>query len=175
MKRWIAFVPVGVLMALGVLFVGSALRRDPHYEPAALVGQGLPDETLAPLDGGPAVRLKTVAPPGTLVNFFAYWCAPCQEEQPVLMALKAQGVRVIGVVSPWRYSAEATRAMLRRTGDPYSATLLDANGRAGLDFGVSGVPETFVVGPDGRIAAKVALPLTPASAEALLEHGAPAR
>jgi cytochrome c biogenesis protein CcmG/thiol:disulfide interchange protein DsbE len=175
MKRWIAFVPVAVLVALGLLFAGSALRHDPHYEPAALVGQPLPDETLAPLDGGPAIRLKTAAPPGTLVNFFAFWCAPCQQEQPVLMALKAQGVHVIGVVSPWRFNAEATRAMLRRTGNPYAATLVDADGRVGLDFGVSGVPETFVVGPDGRIAAKVALPLTPASAEALLEHGAPTR
>ncbi len=90
----------------------------------------------------------------------------------MLMALKAQGVRVIGIVSPWRYSADATRAMLARGGDPYAAVLVDRDGRAGLDFGVSGVPETFVVGPGGRIAGKVALPLTPASAEALLEDGA---
>jgi cytochrome c biogenesis protein CcmG/thiol:disulfide interchange protein DsbE len=175
MKRWIALAPVAVLIGLGALFAGSALRHDPHYEPAALVGQPLPDETLAPLDGGSAVELKTAAPPGTLVNFFAYWCAPCRQEQPVLMALKAQGVRVIGIVSPWRYSAEATHAMLSRGGNPYAATLIDRDGRAGLDFGVAGVPETFVVGPDGRIAAKVALPLTPASADALLEHGAPRR
>jgi cytochrome c biogenesis protein CcmG/thiol:disulfide interchange protein DsbE len=175
MKRWIALAPVAVLLGLGALFAGSALRHDPHYEPAAVVGQPLPDESLAPLDGGDAVELKAAAPPGTLVNFFAYWCAPCQQEQPVLMALKAQGVRVIGVVSPWRYSAAATRAMLNRGGNPYGATLIDRDGRAGLDFGVAGVPETFVVGPNGRIAAKVALPLTPASAEALLEYAAPQR
>jgi cytochrome c biogenesis protein CcmG/thiol:disulfide interchange protein DsbE len=174
-KHWIALAPVAALVGLGALFAGSALRHDPHYEPAALVGQPLPDETLTPLDGGAAVELKTAAPPGTLVNFFAYWCAPCQQEQPVLMALKAQGVRVIGIVSPWRYSAAATHAMLSRSGNPYAATLIDPDGRAGLDFGVAGVPETFVVGPDGRIAAKVALPLTPASAEALIEYGAPQR
>jgi cytochrome c biogenesis protein CcmG/thiol:disulfide interchange protein DsbE len=174
-KRWIALAPIAVLLGLGALFAGSALRHDPHYEPAALVGQPLPDDSLTPLDGGAAVRLKTAAPPGTLVNFFAYWCAPCQQEQPVLMALKAQGVRVIGIVSPWRYSAEATHAMLAQAGDPYATTLVDRDGRVGLDFGVAGVPETFVVGQDGRIAAKVALPLTPASAEALLERGAPQR
>ena len=172
MNRWLALAPIAVLLALGALFAGFALRHNPHYEPAALVGKPLPAETLAPLQGGPSVDLKTAAPPGTLVNFFAYWCAPCQEEQPVLMALKAQGVRVIGIVSPWRFSADETRAMLARSGDPYAVTLVDRDGRAGLDFGVSGVPETYVVGADGRIAAKVALPLTPESAEALLERGA---
>ena len=169
MNRWVALAPIGALAALGALFAGFALRHDPHYEPAALVGQPLPDEALAPLDGSPPAPLKTLAPPGTLVNFFAYWCAPCQQEQPVLMALKAQGVRVVGIVSPWRYSAQATRAMLAR-GDPYAATLVDKDGRAGLDFGVAGVPETFVVGADGRIAAKAALPLTPESAEALVDQ-----
>ncbi len=170
MSRWFAVVPIVVLVALGALFAGFALRHSPTYEPTATIGQPLPDETLMPLDGGAPVRLKTAAPPGALVNFFAYWCAPCQQEQPVLMALKAQGVRVVGIVSPWRFDAGATKAMLARSGDPYSATLIDRDGRAGLDFGVSGVPETYVVGADGRIAAKVALPLTPESAEALLEH-----
>lgn len=171
MNRWVALAPIVVLIALGALFAGFALRHSPQYEPAALVGQPLPSETLTPLDGGVAVPLKTAAPPGALVNFFAYWCAPCQQEQPVLMALKAEGVRIVGIVSPWRFSAEQTRAMLARSGDPYAVTLVDRDGRAGLDFGVSGVPETYVVGADGRIAAKVALPLTPESAEALVERG----
>jgi len=172
-KRLIAIVPIVALFALAALFVGSSLRRDPHYEPAALVGRPLPEETLAPLAGGAPQTLKALAPPGTLVNFFASWCAPCQEEQPVLMALKAQGVRVVGIISPWRFDPAATRAMLARGGDPYAATLVDSTGRAGIDFGISGVPETFVVGRDGRIAAKSALPLTPASAEALLAEAAP--
>jgi len=168
MKRWIAIAPVAVLLVLAALFAGFALRHNPHYEPTAMVGQPMPDETLPPLDGGQPVALKTAAPPGTLVNFFAYWCAPCQQEQPVLMALKAKGVRVIGVVSPWRFDAAQTKAMLTRGGDPYAVTLVDVNGRAGLDFGASGVPETYVVGPDGKLAAKVALPLTDESAQALL-------
>ena len=171
MNRWAALAPLAALGALGALFAGFALRHNPHYEPAALVGQPIPDESLVPLSGGGPVALKAAAPPGTLINFFAYWCAPCQEEQPVLMALKAEGVRVVGIVSPWRFNADATRAMLARTGDPYAETLVDRDGRAGLDFGLSGVPETYVVGADGRIAAKVALPLTPQAAEALIERG----
>jgi cytochrome c biogenesis protein CcmG, thiol:disulfide interchange protein DsbE len=168
MRRWLALSPLIVLAVLAALFGGFALRHNPHYIPAALVGQPMPEETLTPLDGGAPERMSVDAPPGTLVNFFASWCAPCVTEQPVLMALKAQGVRVVGVVAPWRFDPAATHAMLARAGDPYSTTLADRDGKAVLDFGVSGVPETFLVGPGGRILAKVADPLTPASAEALL-------
>jgi cytochrome c biogenesis protein CcmG, thiol:disulfide interchange protein DsbE len=172
-KRWIAFAPFAVLAALGLLFAGSALRHDPHYEPAALVGQPLPDETLTPLAGGAPVALKPLAPPGSLVNFFASWCAPCREEHPVLLALKAQGVRIIGV--SYKDAPQHTRTLLAQNGDPFAAVLLDPDGRAGIDFGVSGVPETFLIGADGRIKAKVALPLTPERAEALLERADPSR
>jgi cytochrome c biogenesis protein CcmG/thiol:disulfide interchange protein DsbE len=168
-RRWIALAPVLVLALLALLFAGSALRHDPHYAPAALVGQPLPDEHLPTLEGGAPAALKGLAPPGTLVNFFATWCAPCREEHPVLLALKAQGVRIIGV--DYKDDPAHGRALLAQIGDPYDAVLVDRDGRAGIDFGVSGVPETFLVGPDGRIKAKVALPLTPESAEALLDRG----
>jgi cytochrome c biogenesis protein CcmG, thiol:disulfide interchange protein DsbE len=168
MRRWIAIAPVVALAALALLFAGSALRHDPHYAPAALVGQPLPDEHLAPLAGGSPVGVKVAAPPGSLVNFFASWCAPCREEHPVLLALKAQGVRIVGIA--YKDTPEHIRRLLAENGDPYAAVLADPNGQAGVDFGVSGVPETFLVGADGRIAAKVALPLTPDSAEALLAH-----
>jgi len=167
MKRWIAILPLAAFVGLAALFF-ARVHHDPHYIPAALVGKPLPDETLPPMDGGAPARLVAEAPPGTVINFFASWCAPCVQEQPVLMALKAQGVKVIGVVSPWRYDAEATRAMLAH-GDPYTETLLDPDGKATLDFGVSGVPETFVVGPGGKIVAKYAEPLNAQTAEALSE------
>jgi cytochrome c biogenesis protein CcmG/thiol:disulfide interchange protein DsbE len=168
MKRWIAFLPLAGAVLLGVLFF-ARVHHDPHYIPDALVGKALPAETLPPMAGGAPVRLALDAPPGTVVNFFASWCVPCVQEQPALMALKAQGVKVIGVVSPWRYDSAATQAFLTR-GNPYSEILLDPDGKATLDFGVSGVPETFVVGKDGRIAAKYALPLDAQSAEALSEQ-----
>ena len=168
MRRWVAILPLAGFALLAVLFF-ARVHHDPHYIPAALVGKTLPDETLPPMAGGAPARLIADAPPGTVINFFASWCVPCIQEQPVLMALKAQGVKVIGVVSPWRYDPAATGAMLAR-GNPYSETLLDPAGKATLDFGVSGVPETFVVGQGGKIVAKYAEPLDAQSAEALSEQ-----
>ena len=167
MKRWLAILPLAGFAVLAALFF-ARVHHDPHYIPDALVGKPLPSETLPPMAGGAPVGMAAKAPPGTVINFFASWCVPCVQEQPALMALKAQGVTVIGVVSPWRYDAAATQAFLAR-GNPYSQVLLDPDGKATLDFGVSGVPETFVVGKDGRIAAKYALPLDAQSAEDLSE------
>ena len=167
MKRWLAILPLAGFAVLAALFF-ARVHHDPHYIPDALVGKPVPDEALPPMAGGAPTHLAADAPPGTVINFFASWCVPCVQEQPALMALKAQGVKVIGVVSPWRYDPTATQAMLAR-GDPYSETLLDPDGKATLDFGVSGVPETFLVGKDGRIAAKYALPLDAQTAEALSE------
>jgi cytochrome c biogenesis protein CcmG/thiol:disulfide interchange protein DsbE len=173
-KRWIAVIPLATLAGLAILF---ALRlhkgEGPHYTPAALVGKAMPDATLPPLAGGEAVRLRDQVQPATLVNFFASWCAPCIEEAPTLMALKAQGVRIVGVA--WKDDPAKTAAMLGRVGDPYQTVLVDRSGQTGLDFGLSGVPETFLIGRDGKILAKVALPLTPDSAERLLEQGDAAR
>jgi len=167
MKRWLALLPLVAFVALAILFF-ARVHHDPHYTPAALVGKPMPEETLPSLADGSQVKIRDQAPPATLVNFFASWCAPCQEEQPTLMALKAQGVRVVGVA--WKDDPAKTRAMLANAGDPYAETLVDRDGRAGLDFGVSGVPETFLIGENGKIIAKYALPLTPQTAEALLEQ-----
>ena len=170
MKRWLAVLPVLGLAGLTAVFAGYGLRHDPRYRPDALVGHPLPDVTLPSLTGGAATRLRQAAGPLTLVNFYASWCGPCIQEQPVLMGLKAEGVRIVGVA--WKDDPAATRNHLALHGDPYALTLVDRDGQAGLEFGVSGVPETYLVGADGTILAKIAEPLTPDSAEQLLERGA---
>lgn len=173
MKRWIAILPLAALGGLGAVFAAYGLHHNPHYIPDARVGQAMPDATLPPLAGGAPVRLSSVARPATLVNFYASWCAPCIQEEPTLMALKAEGVRIVGVA--WKDDPDKTRAHLAQHGDPYTLTLVDRDGKTGVDFGVSGVPETYLIGSGGKILAKVAEPLTADSAEQLLEKAEPKR
>jgi cytochrome c biogenesis protein CcmG/thiol:disulfide interchange protein DsbE len=162
MSRWLTVIPLVVLAGLAVLFIGWSLQRDPEYRPDAIVGQTVPETVLPILQGdvaGPQnVDLKTagVGRP-MLVNLFASWCAPCRIEHPQLMALKARGIAVVGVA--YKDEPIATRAFLDELGDPFAMVLVDQEGRAGLDLGVSGVPETFAVDAMGRIVAKASGPL----------------
>ncbi|QDH74819.1 DsbE family thiol:disulfide interchange protein [Brevundimonas sp. M20] len=162
MSRWFAVVPLVVLVALSALFIGWSLKRDPAVKPEALVGQTVPETVLPILTGteaGPGhVDLKTagVGRP-MLINVFASWCAPCRVEHPKLMALKERGVAVVGVA--WKDDPVATRAFLDELGNPFSMVLVDREGRAGLDLGITGAPETFAVDAQGRVVAKFAGPL----------------
>jgi cytochrome c biogenesis protein CcmG/thiol:disulfide interchange protein DsbE len=166
-NRTLAFLPLAALLALGLLFGLYALKRDPQVQPDALVGKPLPDLTLPTLDTGRPVRLHEAAQPApVLVNIFASWCAPCEIEHPVLVDLKKQGVRVVGVA--YKDAPENTKAFLGRLGDPYAERLVDRDGRAGIDLGVTGVPETYLVGPGGVILAKHTGPLTAEKARELL-------
>lgn len=167
MKRWLAFVPLLVLVALAGLFAGYALKRDPRVQPQALVGKPAPALQLPELTNGTPTAIRAPGEGPMLVNFFASWCAPCEVEHPQLMALKAQGVKVVGIA--YKDAPANTQAFLTRLGDPFALHLVDRDGRAGLEFGVTGVPETYLVGSDGVIIAKHTGPLTPDAAEDLLK------
>lgn len=162
MNRWLSLIPLVVLVALAALFIGWSLKRDPAVKPDALVGQSIPETVLPILTGdqpGPGqVDLKTagVGRP-MLVNVFASWCLPCKVEHPKLMALKARGVAVVGVA--WKDAPADTRAFLDELGDPYSMVLVDQEGRAGLDLGITGAPETFAVNAMGKVVAKSSGPM----------------
>lgn len=167
MNRTLALLPLAALVALGLLFGLYSLKRDPQVQPDALVGKPLPDLTLPALDTGRPLRLHDVAQPEPmLVNIFASWCAPCEIEHPVLVELKKQGVRIVGVA--YKDAPENTKAFLGRLGDPYAERLVDRDGRAGIDLGVTGVPETYLVGAGGTILAKHTGPLTAEKAQELL-------
>jgi cytochrome c biogenesis protein CcmG/thiol:disulfide interchange protein DsbE len=164
--RWLAVLPLAALLALGGLFYFYALKRDPQVQPQALVGRQMPDLTLPTLAEGTPLRLRdTTADGPVLVNFFASWCAPCEIENPVLMSLKGERVRVIGVA--YKDAPPNTQAFLTRLGNPYSQALVDRDGRAGVEFGVTGVPETYLVGRDGTVLAKHTGPLGEADAARL--------
>lgn len=171
MNRWFAVIPLLALVALvafAALRLGDVAGRNladgkgSEYRPDALIGQPVPETVLPMLTGaaaGPGVLdLKTagVGKP-MLINVFASWCAPCRLEHPQLMALKARGVAVVGVA--WKDDPAATRAFLDELGDPYSMVLVDREGRAGLDLGITGAPETFAVDAMGKVVAKASAPL----------------
>ena len=166
MKRLLAFLPLAALVLLAVLFVGYSLKRNPQVQPQAMVGKPMPALTLPTLDAGRPVALTQAAQGPVLVNFFASWCAPCEIEHPVLMKLKAEGAPIVGVA--YKDAPENSRAFLTRLGDPFRERLVDRDGRAGLEFGVTGVPETSLIGSDGTILAKHSGPLTIEDGRALL-------
>ena len=178
MNRWFVAVPLVVLAALMVLFIGWSLKREPEYRPDAMVGQPVPTTGLSalppagstPVEALPLAEVVRQVAPGqpVLINLFASWCAPCRLEHPRLMALKAQGVTVVGIA--YKDDPAKTRAFLTELGDPFAVVLMDPEGRAGLDLGVSGVPETFAIDAQGRIVAKVAGPLiNPGEEERLIQ------
>lgn len=166
MNRWLALLPLVALVALGGLFYFYALKRDPQVQPQAMVGKVMPDVTLPTLAEGQPVRLREAAAEGPMVvNFFASWCAPCEIEHPILMGMKGAGVRVVGIA--YKDAPPNTQAFLTRLGNPFTSALVDRDGRAGVEFGVTGVPETYVIGRDGVVLAKHTGPLTDAEAARL--------
>ena len=169
MMRWLTVLPLVALAAMAALFALYALSHDPHVQPHALVGKPMPDLTLVSLDDGTPRRLKdTLGQSPVLVNFYASWCAPCEIEHPVLEGLKDQHVRIVGVA--YKDKPAKTQAFLRRLGDPFVERLTDQDGRAGIEFGITGVPETFLVAPDGRIIDKHSGPMTAQEAEAFAQR-----
>lgn len=160
MSRWLALAPLIVLIALGALFGLYALNRNPQVQPQALVGKAAPTVSLPSLDDGRPDDIRRIAAANgpILVNFFASWCAPCEIEHPLLIKLKSEGVSIVGVA--YKDAPANTQAFLGRLGDPFASRLVDRDGRAGIEFGVTGVPETFLISREGTVLAKHTGPLT---------------
>ncbi len=165
-RNLLLLLPLIVFLALAALFFYRLGAGDPARIPSALIGRPAPVTNLPPL---PGLQLdgKSVPGPGattfqgsvTLVNVWASWCVPCHDEAPLLEQLaKDKRIQLVGI--NYKDSPDNARRFLNRYGNPFSAVGRDEAGRASIDWGVYGVPETFLVGRDGRIAYKLVGPIT---------------
>ena len=170
----LVLLPLAIFTGIAVLFL-IGLKGDPSKLPSALIGKQVPATDLPPLEalainGKPVPGLKDEMLKGhvTLVNVWASWCVPCHDEAPLLDALgKDKRFNIVGI--NYKDVADNARRFLNRYGNPFTAVGVDEKGRASIDWGVYGVPETFVVGRDGRIAYKLIGPITPQNLEAVLK------
>ena len=164
-KRWLVYAPLIVFLALAWLLFERLGAGDPSSIPSVLIGQMAPPLDLPGLNGAHGLTDADLrAGHVSVVNMFGTWCEPCQYEHQFLMALaadpdlKVKGVAIYGVAQ--RDSADNVRRFLGAKGDPYAKVGLDQDNRAGIDWGVYGVPETFIVSGDGKLTFKLVGPMT---------------
>jgi cytochrome c biogenesis protein CcmG/thiol:disulfide interchange protein DsbE len=170
-KSWVlALLPLAAFAALAAIFLVQLMSgRDAAEIPSALIGQPAPATRLAALDGSglPGVDSALFKGKVTVLNVWSSWCAPCREEHPILLGL-AQDGRFDLAGLDYKDPPDKALKFLTEFGTPFSAIGVDPDGRTAINWGVYGVPETFVVGKDGRIAFKHVGPLTVDSAKAEL-------
>ena len=165
-RRVIVLAPLVVFLALVALFLIRLYSGDPSRIPSALIGHPAPQTNLPPVaglerDGAavPGIDAASFKGAVTVVNVWASWCVPCHDEAPLLLRLAQDSrFRLIGI--NYKDEPDNARRFLGRYGNPFAAAGADLNGRAGIEWGVYGVPETFVVGRDARIAYKLVGPIT---------------
>ena len=166
-RRLLVLTPLVVFLGLVALFVIRLGGGDPSRIPSALIGHPAPQTNLPPVTGldrggapSPGLDAKSFRGVVTIVNVWASWCVPCHDEAPLLMQLaQDRRLRLVGI--NYKDKPENARRFLGRYGNPFAATGADRNGRAAIEWGVYGVPETFIVGRDARIAYKLVGPITP--------------
>jgi cytochrome c biogenesis protein CcmG, thiol:disulfide interchange protein DsbE len=160
--------PLAVFVLLVAIFALALWTGDPSKLPSALIGKTIPDIELRPLEGlsdsGRPIAGLTGADLAkgqvSVVNFWASWCIPCAQEHPLLLGLKERtGARLYGV--NYKDQTAAALRFLARYGNPFIAVGIDSNGRAAIEWGVYGIPETFIVNGKGEIVYKHVGPITP--------------
>jgi cytochrome c biogenesis protein CcmG/thiol:disulfide interchange protein DsbE len=161
--RPLLLLPLAVFVALAGVFLTRLLSgTDPSIIPSVLIGKPAPEFNLPALEGVGVAGLSRADLMGrfTLVNIFGSWCAPCRQEHRMLMEVaKDTRVRLVGI--DYKDTPEGARRFLAELGNPYAAIGVDKTSRAYIDWGAYGVPETFLVGPDGVIISKIIGELTP--------------
>jgi cytochrome c biogenesis protein CcmG/thiol:disulfide interchange protein DsbE len=151
--------PPVLFAGLAAMFYVGMNRENPDALPSALAGQQAPGMVLTDLGANPAFTDATLREPGVkLVNYWASWCAPCRAEHPNLEKLAADGVPIYGI--NYKDDPDKALAFLAELGNPYTALGADATGRTALDWGLYGVPETFVIDSAGTVVLRFAGPIT---------------
>jgi cytochrome c biogenesis protein CcmG/thiol:disulfide interchange protein DsbE len=175
-RRLLVLLPLLLFLLLAALFFFRLGSGDPSRIPSALIGRPAPETNMPavpgllgrdgkPLPGIAAADFKSAV---TLVNVWASWCVPCHDEAPLLNALaEDRRIRIVGI--NYKDQPDNARRFLGRHGNPFVAAGADGNGRASMEWGVYGVPETFLVGRDGKIAYKLIGPITETNLERALK------
>ena len=174
-RRWLMALPLLVFAALALLFWFRLGDSDISRIPSALIGHPVPKTTLPPLSGlvsdgkpVPGIDPATFEGKVSLVNVWASWCVPCHGEAPLLTELaKDRRVQFVGI--NYKDAPDNARRFLGRYGNPFGVVGADDNGRASIEWGVYGVPETFVVGRDGTIVYKLVGAITPENVDTVLK------
>jgi cytochrome c biogenesis protein CcmG/thiol:disulfide interchange protein DsbE len=175
-RRLVVVLPLVLFIALAALFFFRLGSGDPSRIPSALIGHPAPETNLAPVAGlldragtpMPGIATADFKGAVTLINVWASWCVPCHDEAPLLDALSAdKRIRIVGI--NYKDQPDNARRFLGRYGNPFVAAGTDGNGRASMEWGVYGVPETFIVGRDGKIAYKLVGPITPVNLQAVIK------
>jgi cytochrome c biogenesis protein CcmG/thiol:disulfide interchange protein DsbE len=175
-RRIIVLLPLFIFLGLAALFFIQLGAGDTSRIPSALIGRPAPAASLAAVpgllgrDGKPLPGIDPAAFKGavTLVNVWASWCVPCHDEAPLLNTLSLDPrIRLVGI--NYKDQPDNARRFLGRHGNPFVAAGADGNGRASMEWGVYGVPETFIVGRDGNIAYKLVGPITEANLDRVLK------
>jgi cytochrome c biogenesis protein CcmG, thiol:disulfide interchange protein DsbE len=174
-RRVMVLVPLAVFLGLIVLFLFRLYAGDPSRIPSALIGRPAPQAQLPGLaglqrDGAPVPGLDPAEFKGavTVLNVWASWCVPCHDEAPLLMQLAQDSrLRLVGI--NYKDDPDNARRFLGRYGNPFAAAGADQSGRAGIEWGVYGVPETFVIGRDARIVYKLVGPITADNFDSVLK------
>jgi len=174
-RRWLVMLPLIGFGVIAALFLLRLYGGDPSKIPSALIGRPAPQTALPALEG---LARDGVAVPGldpsvfkgkvSLVNVWASWCVPCHDEAPLLTEMaKDKRLQIVGI--NYKDVPDNARRFLGRYGNPFSAVGVDRNGRGSIEWGVYGVPETFIVGRDGTIVYKLVGPITPQNLERVLK------
>jgi cytochrome c biogenesis protein CcmG/thiol:disulfide interchange protein DsbE len=174
-KPWLMALPLIGFLALAGLFLLRLNGDDPSKIPSALIGHPAPQTALPALEGlvnngaqVPGLDPATFKGKVSIVNVWASWCIPCHEEAPLLTALgQDKRLQLIGI--NYKDAPDNARRFLGRYGNPFGIVGVDGNGRAAIEWGVYGVPETFIVGREGTIVYKMVGPVTPENIDSVLK------